>query len=56
LNKEEVLELIGKENETKFDKFMYGQTTEIINGVIDYYDYDVEQFCKINKIEVNKNE
>jgi len=54
MNKEEVIKLIRKENEVKFDKFMYGQTTEMIDGIINYYDYDVEQFCKINKIEVKK--
>ena len=52
MKKEEVLELIGKENEVKFEKFIAGQTIGFEKGIPDFYEDDVEKFCRINKIEV----
>jgi hypothetical protein len=45
MNKQQVIEKIGKENWSKFKKWIYGQTCGITeDGELDYYEYDVDRF------------
>jgi hypothetical protein len=45
MNKEEVINTIGKGNWKEFCKWMYGQTTGITeDGQPDYYSWDVLRF------------
>lgn len=47
MQKKEVISKIGKDNWTKFMKFMYGQTIGINkNGTYNYYECDVENFLR----------
>ncbi len=48
MNKQQVIEKIGKKNWKKFQTFMVGQTARMKDGEFDYYGCDVENF--INKI------
>lgn len=48
MNKQQVIEKIGKENWGKFCNFMNGQTVSFKNGETDYYECDVNNF--INKL------
>lgn len=44
MNIDEVITKIGQDQLNDFMKFMNGQTVGIKNGVIDYYEADVESF------------
>ena len=50
MNKEEVIEVIGEKNWDKFCEFMTGQTVGFDNGIIDYYECDVNRFRSYNGI------
>lgn len=48
MNKKEVEKRIGKKFEHEFEIFMRGQTVGINkDGTFDYYEQDVDKFCKI---------
>jgi hypothetical protein len=47
--KHQVLLVIGKERWEEFEKFMEGQTVSIIDGEVDYYEHDVDNFLN-NKL------
>ena len=51
MNKEQVINKIGKENWKDFVKFMKGQTVGLDKGVIDYYECDVNKFVPQEKAE-----
>jgi len=42
----EVEKKIGKSKMKSFQKWMYGQTCGLVNGLPDYYEGDVNQFIK----------
>lgn len=45
MNKQQVIEKIGKENWGEFVEFMFGQTVrKKSDGTIDYFEEDVENF------------
>ena len=46
-----VLEIIGKKNKQKFMNYMRGQTVGMIGNEFDYYDWDVQRFCRLNNIK-----
>jgi len=48
MNKEKVIEMIGKGNWGRFTKFMEGQTVGFDKGIIDYYECDVLHFVRRN--------
>ncbi len=48
MNKQQVIEKIGKKNWKKFQTFMFGQTCCMKDGKLEYYECDVGNF--INKI------
>lgn len=43
---EEVAEKIGRANLQAFSEWMYGQTSGLVNGMVDYYEHDVEVFME----------
>lgn len=47
MNKEDVINKIGKGNWSNFCKFMAGQTVGFQNGVIDFYEHDVDKFIRL---------
>ncbi len=49
MNKEQVIEKIGKKNWKAFLKFMAGQTVGFDKGIIDYYECDVNRFVPQEK-------
>lgn len=46
MNIDEVITKIGQERVQEFMEFMEGQTVGIKNGMIDYYEQDVESFLR----------
>lgn len=50
MNKEQVIERIGKKRWKEFQEFMKGQTVQVNNnGSTDYFEWDVENFLRKNK-------
>lgn len=49
MDKQQIINKIGKENWNKFLDFMEGQTSSMKNGEFDYYSIDVDNF--INKLK-----
>lgn len=49
MNEQEVKQKIGLQNWERFCQFMQGQTVEIKGDTLDYYEYDVQQFIRINE-------
>ena len=47
MNIDEVITKIGQDNLNDFMKFLDGQTVGIKDGLIDYYEYDVEKFLSL---------